>query len=136
MDQMIRRIPNVGEEMTVSLRSTASNKHVIEDYRVKVVLLNSSEIWLLGCENILKEYTYKGAKEVEFDIVATIGTILFLLLVALILWLVRLYAVVPEQEEGIEHIVLTEKAKKVIVDGMVYIVRDNKIFDLTGTQVK
>ena len=38
--------------------------------------------------------------------------------------------------EGIEHIVLTEKAKKVIVDGMVYIVRDGKLFNLTGAQVR
>ena len=38
--------------------------------------------------------------------------------------------------EGIENIVLTEKAKKVVVDGMVYIVRDGKMFDLTGVQVR
>ena len=37
---------------------------------------------------------------------------------------------------GIEHIVLTEKAKKVVVDGMIYIVRDGKLFNLTGAQVK
>ena len=38
--------------------------------------------------------------------------------------------------EGIENIVLTEKAQKVIVDGMVYIVRDGKLFNLTGAQVR
>ena len=38
--------------------------------------------------------------------------------------------------EGIENIVLTEKAKKVVVDGMIYIVRDGKLFNLTGAQVK
>ena len=38
--------------------------------------------------------------------------------------------------EGIEHIVLTEKAQKVIMDGMIYIVRDGKLFNLTGAQVK
>ena len=43
----------------------------------------------------------------------------------------------PEpQPTGIENIVLTEKAKKVIVDGMIYIVRDGKMFDLTGVQVR
>ena len=43
----------------------------------------------------------------------------------------------PEpQPTGIEHIVLTEKAKKVIVDGMVYIVRDGKLFNMTGAQVR
>ena len=38
--------------------------------------------------------------------------------------------------EGIEHIVLTEKAQKVVVDGVIYIVRDNKMFDVRGTQVR
>ena len=43
----------------------------------------------------------------------------------------------PEpQPTGIENIVLTEKAKKVIVDGMIYIVRDGKLFNLTGAEVK
>ena len=37
---------------------------------------------------------------------------------------------------GIENIVLTEKAKKVVVDGMIYIVRDGKLFNLTGAQVR
>ena len=37
---------------------------------------------------------------------------------------------------GIEHIVLTEKAQKAIVDGMIYIVRDGKLFNLTGAQVR
>ena len=35
-------------------------------------------------------------------IIAIVGTILFMLLVFLILWLIRLNAVTPEQEEGIE----------------------------------
>lgn len=38
--------------------------------------------------------------------------------------------------EGIENIMLTEKAHKVVVDGVVYIVRDGKMFNLTGTQVR
>lgn len=38
--------------------------------------------------------------------------------------------------EGIENIVLTEKAQKVVVDGVVYIIRDNKLFNVLGTQVK
>lgn len=44
----------------------------------------------------------------------------------------------PESEptEGIENIVLTEKAKKVVVNGMVYIVRDGKLFNLQGAEVK
>lgn len=41
-----------------------------------------------------------------------------------------------EAPEGIENVVLTEKAKKVVVDGMVFIVRDGKMFDLTGAQVR
>lgn len=39
-------------------------------------------------------------------------------------------------EEGIENIVLTEKAQKVVVDGVLYIVRDNKMFNVHGAQVR
>ena len=38
--------------------------------------------------------------------------------------------------EGIENITLTEKAQKVVVDGVIYIVRDNKMFNLQGAQVR
>ena len=38
--------------------------------------------------------------------------------------------------EGIENIVLTEKARKVVVDGVLYIVRDNKLFNVQGTQIR
>jgi len=37
---------------------------------------------------------------------------------------------------GIENVVLTEKANKVVVDGVLYIVRDNKMFNLQGAQVR
>ena len=39
-------------------------------------------------------------------------------------------------EEGIENVVLTEKVQKVVVDGVVYIVRDNKLFNLQGAQIR
>lgn len=39
-------------------------------------------------------------------------------------------------EQGIENVVLTEKAQKVVVDGVIYIVRDNKMFNLQGAQVR
>jgi hypothetical protein len=39
-------------------------------------------------------------------------------------------------EQGIENVVLTEKAQKVVVDGVLYIVRDNKMFNLQGAQVR
>ena len=39
-------------------------------------------------------------------------------------------------EEGIENVVLTEKAHKVVVDGVLYIVRDNKMYNAQGTQVR
>ena len=42
------------------------------------------------------------------NIIASIGTVLFMILVLLLLWFVRLYAVVPEQEEGIELAFLEE----------------------------
>ena len=38
--------------------------------------------------------------------------------------------------EGIKNIVVTEKARKIVVDGVIYIVRDNKIFNLQGAQVR
>ena len=38
--------------------------------------------------------------------------------------------------EGIENVVLTEKAQKVVVDGAVYIIRDNKMFNIHGAQVR
>ena len=38
--------------------------------------------------------------------------------------------------EGIEHVVLTEKAQKVVVDGAVYVIRDNKLFNVLGAQVR
>jgi hypothetical protein len=41
-----------------------------------------------------------------------------------------------DPEEGIENIVLTEKAQKVVVDGVIYIIRNNKMFNLQGAQVR
>lgn len=41
-------------------------------------------------------------KKQERHIIATTGTVLFLILVILLLWYIRLEAVAPEQEEGIE----------------------------------
>ena len=38
--------------------------------------------------------------------------------------------------QGIENVVLTEKAQKVVVDGVLYIVRDNKLYNAQGTQVR
>jgi hypothetical protein len=40
------------------------------------------------------------------------------------------------EEQGIENVVLTEKAQKVMVDGVMYIIRDNKMFNVQGTQVR
>jgi len=41
-----------------------------------------------------------------------------------------------QKAEGIENVVLTEKAQKVVVDGVIYIIRDNKMFNLQGAQVR
>ena len=40
------------------------------------------------------------------------------------------------EEQSIENVVLTEKAQKVVVDGVLYIIRDNKMFNVQGTQVR
>ena len=41
-----------------------------------------------------------------------------------------------QKAEGIENVVLTEKVQKVVVDGVIYIIRDNKLFNLQGAQVR
>lgn len=41
-----------------------------------------------------------------------------------------------EAPQGIENVTLTEKAQKVMIDGVMYIVRDNKLFNLQGAQVR
>ena len=41
-----------------------------------------------------------------------------------------------ECAQGIENITLTEKAQKVMIDGVMYIIRDNKMFNVQGTQVR
>ena len=41
-----------------------------------------------------------------------------------------------QKAQGIENIQLTEKAQKVVVDGVLYIVRDSKMFNLQGAQVR
>ena len=47
-----------------------------------------------------------------------------------------IYAEYVPDPEGVENIVLTEKANKVMMDGVLYIVRDNKMFNLQGAQVR
>ena len=37
---------------------------------------------------------------------------------------------------GVEDIVLTESAQKLMVEGVLYIVRDNKLFNVQGTQIR
>ena len=46
------------------------------------------------------------------------------------------YKWTTEPIEGIENITLTEKARKVVVDGVIYIIRNNKMFNLQGVQVR
>lgn len=40
------------------------------------------------------------------------------------------------EEQGIEEVVLTENVQKVMVDGVLYIVRDNKMYNVQGVQVR
>lgn len=42
----------------------------------------------------------------------------------------------PGSDKGVENVELTEKMQKVMVDGVVYIIRDNKLFNTLGTQVR
>ena len=43
---------------------------------------------------------------------------------------------IATEAQGIENIVLTKKAQKVVVNGNVYIIRDEKMYDITGAQVR
>ena len=43
---------------------------------------------------------------------------------------------ISAEEQGIENVELTEKAKKVVVDGNVFVIRDNKMYNVTGTRVR
>lgn len=43
---------------------------------------------------------------------------------------------IVEKAQGIENILLEEKVQKVVVDGVVYVVRDGKMFNLQGAQVR
>ena len=46
------------------------------------------------------------------------------------------FTLTTESTQGIENVVLTEKAQKVMVDGLMYISRDNKMYNVQGTQVR
>ena len=39
-------------------------------------------------------------------------------------------------EQGIENVQLTEKAQKIMIDGAIYIIRNGKMFDVRGAQVR
>ena len=41
-----------------------------------------------------------------------------------------------EPNEGIENVILTEQVQKVVVEGVLYIVRDGKMYNLQGMQVR
>lgn len=62
--------------------------------------------WLLASNNVKYEFTFTTAE-------GAIG-----------------------QAEGIENIELTKEAKKVVMDGKVFIIRDEKLYDLRGAQVR
>ena len=46
------------------------------------------------------------------------------------------FSIEIDPEEGVENVVMSEKAQKVMIDGVVYIVRDGKMFNAIGTQVR
>ena len=48
----------------------------------------------------------------------------------------QLYFISASEAQGIENIELTEQAQKVMVDGIMYIVRDGKMFNAQGIQVR
>ena len=46
------------------------------------------------------------------------------------------YEFFDDSEEAIENVVLTEKAQKVVIDGNVFVIRDNKLYNLQGTKIR
>jgi hypothetical protein len=48
----------------------------------------------------------------------------------------KVYLEKEVEPEALENITLTEQAQKVVVDGMLYIVRDGKLYNATGAQVR
>ena len=49
---------------------------------------------------------------------------------------VTVTATFKQKEQGIENILTGEKAAKVLIDGQIYILRDGKIFNATGAEVR
>lgn len=41
-----------------------------------------------------------------------------------------------ENNEGLENVVLADKTQKVLIDGMIYIIRDNKLYTIQGIRVR
>ena len=102
----------------------ANQTYEFEAYRVKVSAEQAEKI-VVGAEVIVTaalQHYHKDATESAdaIDLAETVagGSIAF------------------AGEEGIENIVLTDKAQKVVVDGVMYIVRDGKMFNVQGAQVK
>ena len=40
------------------------------------------------------------------------------------------------RKQGIENVVLTDKAQKLMIDGALYIIRNNKLYNVQGAVVK
>ena len=64
------RIPKVGEIVTVNLKSNASYKKEIPDYRCRVIYSDNEEIVLLGIDNVLKKYVHDNAIHTQFEVKA------------------------------------------------------------------
>lgn len=88
-----------------------------------LIYLNQSEEEVRSWEKLGLQSIYRGSGEehksniVWFDVKAY-------------------WAEVDGGEEGIENIELTKEAKKVVVDGKVFIIRDEKMFNVQGAQVR
>ena len=110
-----------------------------EEYQLKVTLAENDQIQVVSCKegkvgdwypggegnNYVVDAEHAGAVTIYFRPARNGGDD----------WWHNCIYVVKEQE-GIERIVLTEKATKMVVDGVMYIVRDGKMFNVNGAQVK
>ena len=105
------------ESMFFKFRGAGSWDHELELYNAENDVWSTIADGQLTFGQLWQDDTYKGTpcKSIELDL--SEGR-----------W--------SGYEDGIENVVLTEKAQKVVVDGVIYIIRDNKMFNLQGAQVR
>ena len=103
--------------MFFKFRGAGSWDHELELYNAEDDVWSTIADGQLTFGQLWQEDTYKGTPCMSIELDLSAGR-----------W--------TGYDQGIENVVLTEKAQKVVVDGVLYIIRDNKMFNVQGTQVR